>query len=35
VLIDSPIARAIREMAMTAAGLTEKAEKHGLFRFLR
>jgi pilus assembly protein CpaE len=34
VLIDSAIARAIREMAKTAAGLTEKAEKHGLFSFL-
>jgi len=35
VLIDSPIARAIREMALTAAGVTEKEEKHGLFSFLR
>ena len=35
VLIDSPIARAIREMALTAAGMPEKAEKHGLFSFLR
>jgi len=35
VLTDSAIARAIREMANAAAGLTEKAEKHGLFRFLR
>ena len=36
VLIDSAIARAIREMAKTAAGLlTEKNEKRGFFRFLR
>lgn len=38
VLIDSPIARVIREMAQTAAGgsgVTEKAEKRGLFGFLR
>lgn len=35
VLIDSAIARAIREMAKTAAGMTEKAEKRGLFGFLR
>jgi Flp pilus assembly CpaE family ATPase len=34
VLIDSAIARAIREMAKTAVGLTERAEKHGLFSFL-
>ena len=32
VLIDSPIARAIRDMAKTAAGVTETREKH-LFRF--
>ncbi len=36
VLIDSPIARAIREMARTAVGsATEKIEKRGLFGFLR
>ena len=38
VLIDSPIARAIREMATAAgggSGATEKAEKRGLFSFLR
>lgn len=37
VLIDSPIARAIREMAAAAGGggATEKAEKKGLFSFLR
>ncbi len=38
VLIDSPIARVIREMARTAVGsenVTEKAEKRGLFGFLR
>ncbi len=35
VLIDSAIARAIREMARTAAGVSEKEEKHGFFRFLR
>ncbi|MGA3130252.1 MAG: hypothetical protein ABSD59_05590 [Terracidiphilus sp.] len=34
VLIDSAIARAIREMAKTAVGLTERVEKHGLFSFL-
>ena len=36
VLGDSAIARAIREMAKTAAGLhAEKSEKRGFFRFLR
>lgn len=35
VLIDSPIARAIREMAKAAIGAPEKAEKRGLFSFLR
>lgn len=36
VLVDSAIARAIREMAKTAAGLlNEKNEKRGFFRFLR
>jgi pilus assembly protein CpaE len=36
VLVDSAIARAIREMAKSAAGLlTEKNEKRGFFRFLR
>jgi pilus assembly protein CpaE len=36
VLLDSAIARAIREMAKSAAGLlTEKNEKRGFFRFLR
>jgi len=36
VLIDSAIARAIREMAKSAAGLLdEKSEKRGLFSFLR
>jgi pilus assembly protein CpaE len=36
VLADSAIARAIREMAKSAAGLTsEKDEKRGFFRFLR
>jgi pilus assembly protein CpaE len=36
VLLDSAIARAIREMAKTAAGLhSEKNEKRGFFRFLR
>ncbi|MFY9852918.1 MAG: AAA family ATPase [Terracidiphilus sp.] len=36
VLIDSPIARAIREMAKAAVGgATEKAGKKGLFGFLR
>jgi Flp pilus assembly CpaE family ATPase len=35
VLIDSPIARAIREMAKTAAGVSAPQEKHGLFSFLR
>jgi len=35
VLIDSPIARAIREMAKTAAGVPDKPERHGLFSFLR
>ncbi|MGD0347639.1 MAG: hypothetical protein ABSA85_12825 [Terracidiphilus sp.] len=36
VLIDSALARAIREMAKTAAGLTtEKADRKGFLRFLR
>jgi len=36
VLVDSAIARAIREMAKSAAGLlTEKNAKRGFFRFLR
>jgi len=36
VLLDSAIARAIREMAMDAAGvLSEKSEKRGFFSFLR
>ena len=36
VLGDSAIARTIREMAKTAAGLhAEKSEKRGFFRFLR
>ena len=36
VLVDSAIARALREMAKTAAGLLgEKSEKRGFFRFLR
>jgi pilus assembly protein CpaE len=35
-LVDSAIARAIREMAKSAAGLTgEKSEKRGFFSFLR
>jgi pilus assembly protein CpaE len=36
VLVDSAIARAIREMAQSAAGLSgEKSEKRGFFSFLR
>jgi pilus assembly protein CpaE len=36
VLVDSAIARAIREMAKSAAGLTDdKSEKRGFFSFLR
>ncbi len=36
VLIDSPISRALRDMAKSAAGLTiGKSDRKGLFRFLR
>jgi pilus assembly protein CpaE len=36
VLLDSPIARAIREMAKSASGVTgERSEKRGFFSFLR